>query len=51
MSKVKTSDCWYTPPEIVALIQSCLNSWMVIDKTDSTEHLFWQDAIIQWGEE
>jgi hypothetical protein len=27
------------------------HSWMVIDKEDPINHIFWQDAIIQWRKE
>ncbi len=39
MSKAKTSDCWYTPPEIIALIQSCLNGITLDPCADNGKHI------------
>ncbi|MBD2682892.1 MULTISPECIES: DNA N-6-adenine-methyltransferase [Nostoc] len=37
--KSKSSDCWYTPPEIIALIQSCLNGITLDPCADNGKHI------------
>jgi len=37
--ETKISDCWYTPPEIVALIQQCLNGITLDPCSDNGKHI------------
>jgi len=38
-SSPKTSDCWYTPPEIIALIEKCLNGITLDPCADDGKHI------------
>ena len=39
MSKTKTSDCWYTPPQIVNLVQQCLSGITLDPCADDGKHI------------